>query len=94
MLKVLGVIKDPQDTQVDYLLEIGDMCWEMMANKQGNQIKQLLKDTAMNIHHTCHGMVHLCRRLLATTCYNSRKGIFQITSRVRGHIIYISAASS
>ena len=100
----LGVIKDPHDTRLDYLLEFVDMCREMVANKQGNRIIQLSKDTAMNIHHTCHGMVDLCRHVLATTheyvcqftqIYHrfSRKGIFQITSRVRGHIFYISAAS-
>lgn len=43
------------------------MSLKMMTGKQGHRIKQLSKDTAKNIHHTCYGMVDLCRHLLATT---------------------------
>ena len=61
-----GVIKNPLDPRLDFLLEFGDMCLKMMASKQAHRIKQLSKDTDRNIHHTCHGMVDLCRHLLAT----------------------------
>ena len=77
------------------------MCREILANKQGHRIKQLSKDTAINIHHTCHGMVDLCRYLLATTheyvCLGQftidflEKEFSKITSR---DIFYISTASS
>ena len=92
-----GVIKDPHDTRVDYL------CREMMTNKQGNRNKQLSKDTAMNIHHTCHGMIDLCRHLLATTHGYVCLGQFTTGflekefSKLRqgsGGTFYISAASS
>ena len=61
------VIRDPRDTRLDFLLEFGNMCEKMMPGKGGKRIKQLSKDTARNIHHTCHGMVDLCRYLLSTT---------------------------
>ena len=50
-----GVIKNPLDPRVDFLLEYGDMCLKMMASKQGHRIKQLSKDTARNIHQLWNG---------------------------------------
>ena len=33
-----GVIKNPLDPRLDFLLEFGDMCLKMMASKQGHRI--------------------------------------------------------
>ena len=38
-----------------------------MAGSQGNRKKQLSQNTATAIHHTCKGIVSLCRHLLATS---------------------------
>ena len=38
-----------------------------MAGKQGMRKRQLSKGTAIALWHTCHGLVELCRHLLATT---------------------------
>ena len=61
-----AVIRDPEDARLYTLLEFGDMALNM-ASEQGKRVKQLSKDTAVAIHHTCYGMVDLCRHLLATT---------------------------
>lgn len=37
------------------------------AAKKGKRVKQLPKDTAVSIHHTCYGLVELYRYLLATS---------------------------
>ena len=59
-------ITDVQDSRLHYLEEFGDMAREM-AGKQGMRKRQLSKDTANALWHTCHGLVELCRHLLATT---------------------------
>ena len=61
-----AVIRDPEDARLYTLLEFGDMAL-IMTSKQGKRVKELSKDTAVAIHHTCYGMVDLCRHLLATT---------------------------
>ena len=38
-----------------------------MAGSQDNRKKQLSQNTATAIHHTCNGIVSLCRHLLATS---------------------------
>lgn len=37
------------------------------AAKKGKRVKQLPKDTAVSIHHTCYGLVELYRYLFATS---------------------------
>ena len=37
------------------------------AAKKGKRVKQLTKDTAVSVHHTCYGLVELYRYLLATS---------------------------
>ena len=97
-IKGLGAEKrhneDPQDTRLDYLLEFGDMCREMMTNKKGNQIKQLSKDTAMNIHHTYHGMIFVDIYLGQFTTDFLEKEFSKLPEESGGHIFYISATSS
>ena len=61
-----AAISDPHDKRLDYLLEFGDMALEM-AGTQGKQIKQFSKDTANAIHHTCNGLVDLCRNILSSS---------------------------
>ena len=61
------VIRDPSDTRLDYLKKFGDMSLKMMPKKQGQRVRQLSKDTAKNIHHTCYGLVDLCKHLLSTS---------------------------
>ena len=51
-----AVIRDPEDARLYTLLEFGDMALNM-TSKQGKRVKQLSKDTAVAIHHTCYGMV-------------------------------------
>ena len=58
-----AVICDPEDSRLDFLLEFGKMCLEM-GGKQGHRVKQLSKDTAEAIHHTCCGIVELTKDLL------------------------------
>ena len=61
-----AAISDPHDKRLDYLLEFGDMALEM-AGTQGKRIKQFSKDTANAIHHTCNGLVDVCRDLLSSS---------------------------
>ena len=70
-----AVIRDPEDARLYTLLEFGDMALNM-SSKQGKRVKQLSKDTAVAIHHTCYGMVELCRHLLSTTHEYVCLGIF------------------
>ena len=53
-----GTIKD--EPRLDAILEFGDMA---MAGVQGKHVKQLSKDTAIAICHTCYGLADLCRHL-------------------------------
>ena len=38
-----------------------------MAGTQGKRIKQFSKDTVNAIHHTCNGLVDLCRNSLSSS---------------------------
>ena len=59
-------IRSPNDTRLDFIIEFGKMALNM-AGSQGNHKKQLSQNTATAIHHTCNGIVCLCRHLLATS---------------------------
>ena len=59
-----AVISDPNDSRLDIILEFGNMA-KNMAGNQG-RVKQLSKDTALALYHTCNGLVDLCRHLLNT----------------------------
>lgn len=59
-------ISDPNDERLDTLLQFGEMALGM-AGRQGKRQKQLTRDTAQAVFHTCSGLVDLCRHLLATT---------------------------
>uniref|UniRef100_T2M5R2 TRAF-interacting protein n=1 Tax=Hydra vulgaris TaxID=6087 RepID=T2M5R2_HYDVU len=59
-------ICSPDDCRRNTLLQFGDMALEMYC-KNGKRVKQLSNDTAKSIHHTCYGIVKLCKYLLATS---------------------------
>ena len=59
-------ISDPGDDRLQTLLDFGEMALKM-AGPQGRRKKQLTRDTAQGIHHTCNGLVGLCRYLLNTS---------------------------
>lgn len=61
-----AAVRDPHDPRLEKVLEFGAMALKM-AGRQGKRQKQLTRDTAQAIHHTCHGLVNLCRHLLETT---------------------------
>ena len=44
------------------------MCFKM-SGKQGKRNKQLSKDTAVSMHHTCYGLVDLAKHLLQEENY-------------------------
>ena len=62
-----AVISDPDDERLSTILEFGEMAKSMACSVQGNRMKELSKDTALAIHHTCNGVVELCRELLRTS---------------------------
>lgn len=61
-----AAISDSCDTRLSTLLQFGDTALQM-AGKQGKRQKQLTRDTAKAIYHTCNGLVALCRQLLSTS---------------------------
>lgn len=61
-----AAISDPCDERLGTVLAFGDMALQM-AGKQGKRQKQLTRDTAQAIFHTCNGLVSLCRHLLTTS---------------------------
>lgn len=64
-----AVMSDPNDERLSYIQQFGEMCLKM-AGRQGNRIRQLSKDTAAAIHHTCFGLVDLTRHLLTEESYD------------------------
>ena len=63
-----AVVSDPMDEQLNYLQEFGDMGFKM-SGKQGKRNKQLSKDTAVSMHHTCYGLVDLAKHLFQEENY-------------------------
>ncbi|GFO34950.1 transposable element p transposase [Plakobranchus ocellatus] len=61
-----AAIGDPNDERLETILNFGNMALQM-AGKQGKRQKQLTRDTAQAIFHTCNGLVSLCRHLLLTS---------------------------
>ena len=59
-------IDDPNDKRLDELLRFGKMALEMSTAKQGKRVRQLTKDTAQAINHTCNGIADLTNYLLRT----------------------------
>ena len=61
-------IRSPNNTWLDFIIEFGKMALNM-AGSQGNRNrkKQLSQNMATVIHHTCNGIVSLCRHLFATS---------------------------
>ena len=60
-------IRSPNDTQLDFIIELGKMAALNMAGSQSNCIKQLSQNSSTPIHHTCNGIVSLCQHLSATS---------------------------
>jgi len=61
-----AVVHDVNDSRLDFLLMFGDMALKMTSTP-GKRVKQFSKDTAVALHHTCFGLVDLCKHLLCTT---------------------------
>ena len=59
-------ISDPNDVRLNYLLQFGTMCLNMIS-KPKKRVKQLTRDTALAIHQTSNGLIELARYLLSTT---------------------------
>ena len=57
-----GVIKSPDDPQLNVLLEMAKMADSMKP--RGKRIKQLTRDTSDIIAHTCRGLVDFANHLL------------------------------
>lgn len=57
-------IQHPDDERLMTILEFGDMALQM-AGRQGKRQKELTRETAQTIYHTCKGLVSLCRHLLS-----------------------------
>ena len=63
------MVLDLMDEWLNYLQEFGDMCFKM-SGKQGKRNKQLSKDTAVSMHHTCYGLDDLAKHLLQEESMN------------------------
>ena len=61
-----AVVSDPNDQRLDFLMDFGNMSLKMKSGGK-NRTRQLTRDTALALHQTCHGIVELCRHLLATS---------------------------
>ena len=61
--KLQAVVQDPLDERLNTILQFGEMALQMKGG-QGKRYKQFTRDTAQAIHHTCYGIVSLCRSLL------------------------------
>ena len=62
-----ALMSSDDDSRLNFLLDIAKMANSMMTEKQGKRQKQLTKDTARALSHTCKGLVDLTKRLLNTT---------------------------
>ena len=61
--KLQAAVQDPLDERLNTILQFGEMALQMKGG-QGKRCKQFTRDTALAIHHTCNGIVSLCRSLL------------------------------
>ena len=61
--KLQAVVQDTCDKRLNTILQFGEMALQMKGG-QGKRCKQFTWDTAQAIHHTCNGIVSLCRSLL------------------------------
>ncbi|XP_076437845.1 uncharacterized protein LOC143277020 [Babylonia areolata] len=64
-----AAISNPNDERLNTVLQFGEMALEM-SGKQGKRQKQLTRDTARAVHHTCNGLVSLCRQLLLSPAHD------------------------
>lgn len=61
-----AVFTDPEDSRLKNVIEFGQMALEMKGPVK-KRVKQLTRDTATAIHHTCNGIVNLIKHLLHTS---------------------------
>ena len=61
-----AAITAPDDERLTTILQFRELA-QQTAGKQGKRVKQLTRDTAQAIYHTCNGLVSLCRHLLSTS---------------------------
>ena len=66
--KLQAVVQDPLDERLNTILQFGEMALQVKGD-QGKLYKQFTRDTAQAGHHTCNGIVSLCRSLLRVS-YN------------------------
>ena len=64
--ELLAEIRSPNDSRLSFLLEFGNMCLKMKSKPRKRE-RQLTRDTALAIYHTCCGLVELVRYLLSTS---------------------------
>ena len=90
-----AVISDKNDPRLDFLQSFGVMCLNM-AGKQGNHVRQLLKDTALSMRNT-HSLISktfargkkLPLRLPWTIHHrSSRKGVWQVEARFWRNLLH------
>lgn len=60
------VVSNVYDDRLKFLCSFGDMAAAMKPSS-GKRVRQLTSDTSKAIFHTCHGLVDLCKDLLATS---------------------------
>ena len=70
------MVQNPLDERLNTILQFGEMTLRMKGG-QGKHCKQFTRDTAQTIHHTCNGIVSLCRSLLQVSHNYVLLGTFQ-----------------
>ena len=61
-----NAIRSSEDPRLQRLLDTATMAQSMAARQQRKRVKQLTRDTATALAHTCRGVVDLCKYLLST----------------------------
>lgn len=74
-----------------------------MGGQKSKRVKQISKDTAVSIHHTCYSLAELCKHLLTTShqyvCLGKfisdivEKRTLYITPGLRWHVFYFCEAN-
>ena len=63
--EMCAVIKSPDDSRLDYLLEIASMTKKMETHNSRNRVRALSRDTSKAFSQTCRGLVDMSRCMLS-----------------------------